>query len=192
MNNQKVNNVEKNDPFSSYTVGSLVIAAIMFLSLFFGWSYIFNTGSGVEIGVNGWNYVCLSFTWYFKTTNEVVFGNVASFYYYVKYLVVTLTVLTMIAFYLLIALGVCSFINVKRTSKDLTTVNGIVSIMLAVVFLACFIVALCMGPKMIKGYCSNNPKCSVCSLAILPMFIALSNAILNFVLRSKMIESSEE
>lgn len=190
-NNQKPITQEKNDPFSSYTVGSLVIIAILFLSLFFGWSYIFNTSSGVEIGINGWNYVCLSFTWYFKTTNEVVFGNVASFYYYVKYLVITLTVLTAIVFYLLVALAPIAFINVKKSNVEITTVNAILSLIVAAILLACFIVSLCMGPKMIKGYCSNNPKCSVCSLAILPMFVAISNAILNFVLRSKMLENAE-
>ena len=155
MNNkQKEINIEKNDPFSSYTVGSLVLIGILFLSLFFGWSYIFNTDSGVEIGVNGWNYVCLSFTWYFKTTNEVLFGNVAAFYYYVKYIVVVLTVVTAIAFYLLIALAPIAFINIKKSSAKLATANGILSVVLAVVLLVCFIVSLCMGPKMIKGYCS--------------------------------------
>ena len=192
MNNkQKEINIEKNDPFSSYTVGSLVLIGILFLSLFFGWSYIFNTDSGVEIGVNGWNYVCLSFTWYFKTTNEVLFGNVAAFYYYVKYIVVVLTVVTAIAFYLLIALAPIAFINIKKSSAKLATANGILSVVLAVVLLVCFIVSLCMGPKMIKGYCSNNPKCSVCSLAILPMFIAIANGVLNFVLRHKMLENIE-
>lgn len=192
MNNkQKEINIEKNDPFSSYTVGSLVLIGILFLSLFFGWSYIFNTDSGVEIGVNGWNYVCLSFTWYFKTTNEVLFGNVAAFYYYVKYIVVVLTVVTAIAFYLLIALAPIAFINIKKSSAKLATANGILSVVLAVVLLVCFIVSLCMGPKMIKGYCSNNPKCSVCSLSILPMFIAIANGVLNFVLRHKMLENIE-
>ena len=192
MNNkQKVTNLEKNDPFSSYTVGSLVLIGILFLSLFFGWSYIFNTDSGVEIGVNGWNYVCLSFTWYFKTTNEVLFGNVAAFYYYVKHIVVVLTVVTAVAFYLLVALAPIAFINIKKSSVKLATVNGILSVVLAVVLLVCFIVSLCMGPKMIKGYCSSNPKCSVCSLAILPMFIAIANGVLNFILRHKMLENIE-
>ena len=139
-NNQKsAMSLVKDDPFSSYTVGSLVIVAVLFLSLFFGWSYIYNTEVGVEIGINGWNYVCLSFTWYFKTTDTTVFGHVNSFYYYVKHLVVAETVLTMIAFWLLVSLVPLSCFNIKKANKKLTTVTAIVSIVLAVVFLACFV-----------------------------------------------------
>ena len=163
MNNNQ-NNIKKpmkEDPYSSFTVGSFIILVILLLFFFFGWSYIYNTEYGVEIGINGWNYICLGFSHAYKSMNKVVFGDVDSFYYYVNHLVEAETIITFVSF------------------------------LLAVTFLACFIVALVMTPKMVSGYCSGNKNCSVHSLALIPFFAALGNGIVNFVLLHKMGESAE-
>ena len=192
-NNTKITKKSfKEDPYSSFTVGSLFILAILFLFFFFGWSYIYNTEYGVEIGINGWNYICLGFSHAFKSTNTGLFGNVDSFYYYVKGLVVAETIITFIAFWLVVALSVIAGFNVRKANRKLVLIAGIASVVLAIVFLGCFVVALSMTPKMVSGYCGGNKKCSVHSLALLSFFVALGNAIVNFALLHKMNEDTEE
>ena len=193
MNNNQ-NNIKKpmkEDPYSSFTVGSFIILVIILLFFFFGWSYIYNTEYGVEIGINGWNYICLGFSHAYKSMNKVVFGDVDSFYYYVNHLVEAETIITFVSFWLVIGLGVFAFFNIRKANRKFALIGGIGSIVLAVTFLACFIVALVMTPKMVSGYCSGNKNCSVHSLALIPFFAALGNGIVNFVLLHKMGESAE-
>ena len=186
-NQKAVKKPVKEDPYSSFTVGSLIILAILLLFFFFGWSYIYNTDiKDVEIGMNGWNYICLGFSHDFKSMNKVAYGEVDSFYYWVKNLVVTETIITFVTFWLVIALGVVAFLNVKKANRKVALILGYASIVLALSFLACFVVALTMTPKMVSGFCSGNKACSVHSLALIPFFASIGNAIVNFVLAHKM------
>ena len=196
MNNENQKNVKKtvkDDPYSSFTVGSVIILAILLLCFFFGWSYIYNTepGVGVEIGINGWNYICLGFTNAFKSTNKTVFGDVDSFYYWVKNWVKAETIITFVAFWLVIGLIAVSVMNIRKTNRKLALASAIGSIVLALVFLACFVIALTMTPKMVKGFCGGNKSCSVHSLALIPFFVTVGNAVTNFALHHKMSEAPE-
>ena len=191
MNNESQNPVKKqikDDPYSGFTVGSLVMVAILFLFYFFGWSYVYNTEYGVEIGINGWNYICLGFSHAYKSTNKDVFGDVDAFYYWVKHFVEAETIITFVSFFLAVGLTVLAAFDIKKANKRLSLIIGIVSVVLALVFLGCFVVALTMTPKMVKGYCSGNKNCSVHSLALIPFFLTFGNAIVNFVLHYKMSE----
>ena len=196
MNNENqtvVKKTIKEDPCSSFTVGSLVILAIMLLLFFFGWSYVYNTDiSGVEIGMNGWNYICLGFSRDFKSLNKVAYGEVDSFYYWVRYFVETETILTFVAFWLVLALGGVAFLNVRKANKKIALILGIASVVLALTFLACFVVSVSMTPKMVAGFCGGNKACSVHSLALIPFFVAIGNAVVNFVLAYKMGQDLEE
>ena len=196
MNNENQSALKKpikEDPYSSFTVGSLIILAILLLFFFFGWSYIYNTDiNGVEIGMNGWNYICLGFTHDFKSLNKVAYGEVDSFYYWVKHFIEAETTITFVTFWLVIALGAVAVLNVRKTNRKVALILGFSSIVLALAFLGCFVVALTMTPKMVAGFCSGNKACSVHSLALIPFFAAVGNAILNFVLAYKMREDLEQ
>ena len=185
---KKVMTIE--EKISSLASSSLILLGVLLLSFFFGWCYIFNTDVGVEVGCNGWNFVCMSFSWHFKST-AAVFGNIAvPFYYYAKIYTIILTILTMSSFYLILIMGGLSALNIKKLNNSLTKIILWLSILNALVLLGCFIVALMMnGSRILPKYCSGNPKCSIQSLAIFPFIISLvivvSNGMLLYNLSNK-------
>ena len=165
----------------------LIMMGIMLISFFFGWCYIYNTDYGVEVGCNGWNFICQSFSWNF-TSPDKIYGDMAvPFYHYAEPYVVVLEVFTMVSFYLtliMIALAAC---NIRKPHRKITTVFMIVSIIYSLSFIGSFIVALTMnGSRILKGYCGGNPACSIQSLIIFPFLFSLIVMILNIVLRYKL------
>ena len=76
-----------------FTVGALIGCIALLLFYFVGWSYIYNTEAGVEIGVNGWNLIAAFLSGNYKGVGGAV-GNVSMpFYYYAKNITVALSVL---------------------------------------------------------------------------------------------------
>ena len=171
----------------------VVLLGLMLIFFFFGWCYIYNKDYGVEVGCNGWNFICMSFCWNFKST-EKVFGDMAvPFYYYAKYYVIVLEIMTMIIFYLTIILLILACLNLNKVNRTITTVFMFVSIVYSVALLAAFITALTMnGSKILPKYCGGNPKCSVDSLIIFPFLLSLVILIINIVLRNKLAENEIE
>ena len=104
----------------------IILLGLMFIFFFFGWCYVYNTSYGVEVNCSGWNFICMSFSWNFKSTNTV-FGDIAvPFYYYAKYYVIVLEVMTTIIFYLTLILVALAAINLKKNSRKITTVFMVV------------------------------------------------------------------
>ena len=164
-----------------------ILLGLMFVFFFFGWCYIYNTKYGVEVGCNGWNFICMSFCWNFKSPNSI-FGDMAvPFFHYAKYFVIILEILTTIIFYMTLALVALACFNLKKPRRIITKVSLIVSIVYAVIILAAFVTALCMNASdILPGYCSGNPACSIQSLIIFPFLLAVLIIIVNALLLKKL------
>lgn len=171
----------------------IILLGLMFIFFFFGWCYVYNTQYGVEVNCNGWNFICMSFCWNFKSSNAV-FGDIAvPFYYYAKYYVIVLQIITTIIFYLTLILVVLAAINLKKNSRKITTVFMVVSIIYSVTLLAAFVTALTMnGSRILPKYCSNNPACSIQSLIIFPFLLSVAILLINIYLRSKLLKQEIE
>lgn len=167
---------------------SIILLGVMLLFFFFGWCYIYNSKYGVEVGCSGWNFICQSFCWNFKSDSKV-FGDMAiPFYYYAKYHVITLEIVTTVIFYLTIILIILAVINLVKPYITVTQISLIISSLYSVVILAAFIVALAMnGSKILPKYCSNNPACSIQSLIIFPFLLSLGILAVNIVLFRKLV-----
>ena len=171
----------------------LVLLGIMFIFFFFGWCYVYNKKYGVEANCSGWNFICMSFCWNFKSPNQV-FGDMAvPLFHYAKYHVIVLEIITTILFYLTLIMIALACFNLKKPRRIITTIFMIISIFYSVTFLAAFITALTMnGSRILPGYCSNNPACSVDSLIIFPFLLSVLIMILNIVLRNKLASKEME
>lgn len=193
-NEQKtVKQFSEEEKINLYKGLTLILLGLMLIFFFFGWCYVYNTDYGVEANCNGWNFICMSFSWNFKSTNKA-FGDMAvPFYYYAKYYVIVLEIMTTVIFYLTLALIVLGAINIKKNSKKIATIFMIVSIVNSVILLAAFITALTMnGSKILPRYCSGNPACSIQSLIIFPFLLSVSIMVLNIVLRKKLSDNQPE
>lgn len=188
-----IKEMTKEEKINLYRGMIVVLLGLMLIFFFFGWCYIYNKDYGVEVGCNGWNFICMSFCWNFKST-EKVFGDMAvPFYYYAKYYVIVLEIMTTIIFYLTIILLILACLNLNKVNRTITTVFMFVSIVYSVALLAAFITALTMnGSKILPKYCGGNPKCSVDSLIIFPFLLSLVILIINIVLRNKLAENEIE
>ena len=180
----------KEDKINLFRVGTVFFLGVLLLFFFFGWCYIRNTKYGVEAGMNGWNFICLSFCWAFKSTNTTMLGDVAMpFYYYAQVFIVILTVLACIIFWVTVASIVISIMNLAKRSVIKTTIVLVLSLINSVTLLTAFVVALIMNASdIIPIYCSGNPACSIRSLTILPFLISALILVLNIFLRKKLLE----
>ena len=165
----------------------IVLLGLMFIFFFFGWCYVYNTQYGVEVNCSGWNFICMSFCWNFKSSNKV-FGDMAvPFYYYAKYYVIVLQIMTTIIFYLTLILVALAAINLKKASRKVTTIFMVVSFIYSITLFAAFITALTMnGSKILPKYCSGNPACSIQSLIIFPFLLSVTILLINMYLRAKL------
>ena len=184
MENKKVKQeMSLEDKKKVLAQSGIILGAVLLLCYFFGFSYIWNTSYGSEASVNGWNYIFACLTWTFKGTNGV-YGKwlAVPFNYYAKYYVRVLSVAVTVSLVILLAYIVVSCFNIKKYHQKLEYISIALLYMLAVSFLVCIIVALTMnGSKILPKYCSNNPKCSIATLAFFPFFISLIAAITHSV-----------
>ena len=166
-----------------------ILLGLMLVFFFFGWCYVYNKDYGVEVNCSGWNFICMSFCWNFKST-EKVFGDIAiPFYYYAQYHVIILEIMTTVIFYLTIVLIALAAFNLKKANRKITSVFMVVSIIYSALLLAAFITALTMnGSKILPKYCGGNPKCSVDSLIIFPFLLSIAIMITNIVLKKNLDE----
>lgn len=166
-----------------------ILLGLMLVFFFFGWCYVYNKDYGVEVNCSGWNFICMSFCWNFKST-AMVFGDIAvPFYYYAQYHVIILEIMTTVVFYLTIVLIALAAFNLKKANRKITNVFMVVSIIYSAFLLAAFITALTMnGSKILPKYCGGNPKCSVDSLIIFPFLLSIVIMITNIVLKKNLDE----
>ena len=166
-----------------------ILLGLMLVFFFFGWCYVYNKDYGVEVNCSGWNFICMSFCWNFKST-EKVFGDMAvPFYYYAQYYVIVLEIITTVIFYLTLVLIALAAFNLKKPNRKITSVFMVISIIYSIFLLAAFITALAMnGSKILPKYCGGNPKCSVDSLIIFPFLLSIAIMITNIILRKNLKE----
>ena len=166
-----------------------ILLGLMLVFFFFGWCYVYNKDYGVEVNCSGWNFICMSFCWNFKST-EKVFGDIAiPFYYYAQYHVIILEIMTTVIFYLTIVLIALAAFNLKKANRKITGAFMVVSIIYSAFLLAAFVTALTMnGSKILPKYCGGNPKCSVDSLIIFPFLLSIVIMITNIVLKKNLDE----
>ena len=194
-NNQKnAKEIVKDNDYSGFTVTSLLIVVALLFCFFFGFIYIFNFDIGeAEIGMNGWNFICLGFCFKYKSVETGLFGNVYSFYYHEPAFIVALTIMTMVVFYLTLASLILVFYNVKKNSTKLTCAITIISFADALMLLAVFVVGLLLNvTALTRGEFCDNPACSTGSLAIIPAVVAFGNGLLNHFFRNKLLEDKEQ
>ena len=192
-NQKDIKTVANEDSYGGFTVGSFFLVVALFFTFFFGWIFVQNFEQGdTEIGMNGWNFICLSFCWAFKSSNVTAFGKSYIFYYYEPGFVVTLTILTMLVFYISIALLVMVFRNIKRNSQKITRLVIILSFVDALLLLACFVTGLFLNatPLTRSQWCSN-PACGSMSLAIIPALVVFGNGLLNLFFRKRLLRDQE-
>ena len=166
-----------------------ILLGLMLVFFFFGWCYVYNKDYGVEVNCSGWNFICMSFCWNFKST-EKVFGDMAvPFYYYAQYYVIVLEIITTVIFYLTLVLIALAAFNLKKPNRKITSVFMVISIIYSIFLLAAFITALTMnGSKILPKFCSSNPKCSVDSLISFPFLLSIVIMITNIILRKNLKE----
>ena len=195
-NYQKPQTYEKmtdEEKINLYRGLAIILLGLMFFLFFLRWCFINNTEYGVEASCNGWNFICMSFSWNFKSPNSV-FGDMASpFNYYAHELTVTLTIMTMIVFYLTLILVALAVLHLKKPNRILALSSLIVSIVYSVTLLGAFIVALIMNASdILPFYCSGNPACSIQSLIIIPFLVSVLIVIINALLLRKLTPKKEE
>ena len=181
-----MSNEEKINLYRGMTI---VLLGLMLIFFFFGWCYVYNKDYGVEVGCNGWNFICMSFYWNFTSPNQI-FGDMAvPFFHWAKYYVIVLEIITTVIFYLTLILIALACVNLKKANRKITTVFMVISILYSVALLAAFITALTMnGSRILPKYCGGNPKCSVDSLIIFPFLLSIVIMIVNILLRNKLKE----
>ena len=169
----------------------IIVGAVLLLCYFFGFSYIWNTTYGSEASVNGWNYIFACLSWTFKGTNGV-YGKwlAVPFNFYAKYYVRVLAVATTVNLVILLSYIAVSVFNIIKYRPKLEIASMILLYVLAFSYLVCIVVALTMnGSNILPKYCSNNPKCSIATLAFFPFFITLIAAIIHSVFLYKNAEA---
>ena len=191
--NKTIKEANKEDSYTGYSVGSFFLVVALFFTFFFGWCFVQNFEKHLtEIGISGWNFICLSFCWTFKTTNTAAFGKTNIFYYYQPGFVITLTILTMLMFYVTLALLVMVFRNVKRNSPKITRIVIILSFVDALLLLACFVTGLLLNTtELTRNQWCSNPACGSMSLAIIPALVATINGVVNIFFRKRLLSDKE-
>ena len=170
-----------------FTVGALVGCIALLLFYFVGWSYIYNTEAGVEIGVNGWNLIAAFLSGNYKGVGGAV-GNVSMpFYYYAKNITVALSVLAFVSFvFVLIITGLVITNICLKNKRFISKIIHVLFYVLGAIFIACIVVALCMKHgRILRVYCSGNPQCSMQTLIFFQAILSIGLGIVYSVFLHK-------
>ena len=147
----------------AYTVGGLVGCAVLLLLYFVGWSYIYNTDGGVEVGISGWNLIIAFMTNNYKGVGAGIGQISAPFYCYAQSLTVALSILAFVSFIFVLVIIGLSILNICLNNKRwLSKIIHILFYALAAIFIASIVVSLCMKhSRILRVYCSGKPACSM-------------------------------
>lgn len=153
---------------------SLVMGLIILLLFFMNWAYVFNTDSGTEVSVTGFNCLVSGISGNYEGTESSIGDMAMPFYYYAKAESVTLSSITVATFFVLLAM-IVAFALASIKNKEYFVIAGLVlGVALTGLLFVSYSVALSMkGAKILSGYCGGNVKCSIRSEAILPALLSL-------------------
>ena len=158
-----------------FTVGALVGCIALILFYFVGWSYIYNTEAGVEIGINGWNLIIAFMSSNYKGVGGGVGSISLPFYYYAKSITVALSVLAFVSFiFVLIITGLIIANLCLKNKRIISKIIHILFYVLGAIFIASIVVALCMKHgRILRVYCSGNPACSMQTLIFFQAILSI-------------------
>lgn len=127
----------------------------------------------VEIGASGWN--CLEI--FIKNDYTSAESQLAPFYYHVTQtggepFVTMLATATFVAVASIVLSLVTQAVIFFTKAHKLSLITAALDFIAAAAFIVAFASALACSGKMIPGYCSGNPACSVRSFALFPAIFA--------------------
>ena len=155
---------------------SLVVAGILLLLMLSHWVAIYNSDiQKNEIEVSGFNCVAAALSGNYKSADVSAFGNMAVFQYHAEAYIVKLSVITVVAMFLVIAhLLVQLFAVITNKQKVFNLLAILFALAETAIFIACYVVALSFRDSgILTTYCRGNKACSIRSQAILPVIFAL-------------------
>lgn len=162
------------EKFPIYNIVIIVALAVLFLTYFFNWVYVYNTSFGTEVKVSGWSFFVACITGEFTSANKI-YGDLAMpFYYDAKSYCLELAPLTVVAIALTTATLIVVILALITKKNNLSIIAVLTSLSNFVVLIVCFSIALSMKDgTILSRYCSNNPACSIRSLAIIPAILSI-------------------
>ncbi|MGN1104378.1 MAG: hypothetical protein ACI4QI_05820, partial [Candidatus Coproplasma sp.] len=110
-------------------------------------------------------------------------GNISvPFYYYAQSYVEVLGILTIVSVFLVLVAAAIEIAAVKTGRHGLSYLSVVIDILLLIVLVAGFAVALFMKESnILPKYCSGNPACSIRSLIIIPVIVAVALLVIDAV-----------
>lgn len=158
------------------------VCVVAIICYFFNWVYVYNSDYGIEVKASGFSFLASVLTGNYTGTGGI-YGDIAvPFYYYAANACEVLGALTIIAAILgLLALAILIVVRITKI-HEVSFVSIILSVASTIVLFCAFIVALGMNDgKILPVYCSGNPKCSICSLAIVPAIVMAVSVVLQVI-----------
>ena len=172
---------EKEEKFTSdvkklrlFPILALAVAIIVLFLFFTDWAFVYNTDSGTEVSVSGFNCLVSGTSGNYSGTEKAIGDMAMPFYYYAKAESVALSSVTVAAFFVLLA-TIVAYALASVTNKEHFNIAGLVlGFVLMVLLFVCYSKALSMkDAKILSDYCGGNVKCSIRSEAILPALLML-------------------
>ncbi len=155
-------------------IAAACAALVAVLCFFFDFAQVYNSNSGVEVNVSGFSFAIAALTGKFDSAS-VIYGDISvPFYYYAEDMSVILGALALMALIATVAVIALQAWAIIKPHKRLHILSIIVSVALAVLLIACFVVGLAMNDSnIISVYCSGNTACSIRSYAIVAAVVAV-------------------
>ncbi len=169
---------------------SLLFAGALLLFMLVNWAAVYNTNSGIEVKISGFNCVASGLSGNYSGTGSA-FGDMAvPFNYYAAAYVKKLALVTVAAMFVSIVRILIEIFATVSNKQGAFNVLGIaVGTAQTALFIVCYVVALSMkDAEILSGYCGGNPDCSIVSTAILPAvfaFLSLAAPILGLLLSER-------
>lgn len=157
------------------SLASLLFAGLLLLFMLVNWAAVYNTSSGIEVKITGFNCVASGLSGNYTGT-DAAFGNMAvPFEYYASAYVKRLCLLSVVVMFVSIArILVDIFASITNKQGAFNFLSVAFGVAQTALFTACYVVALSMkDASILSVYCGGNPDCSIVSLAILPAVFAL-------------------
>ena len=172
------------------SLASLLFAGLLLIFMLVNWAAVYNTDSGIEVKISGFNCVAAGLSGNYTGT-DAAFGDMAvPFHYYAESYVKTLSVLSVIVMFVSIArILVEIFASITNKQGAFNFLGIGFGAAQSALFIWCYSVALSMkDARILAVYCGGNPACSIVSTAILPAVFAIlsiSIPVLGLILSKK-------
>lgn len=155
-------------------IAATCAAVVAVLCFFFDFAQVYNSSSGVEVNVSGFSFAIAALTGKFDSASAI-YGDISvPFYYYAEDMSLILGVFALIALIAAVAVIAMQTWAIIKPHKRLNILSIIVSVALAILLIACFVVGLAMNDSnIISVYCSGNTACSIRSYAIVAAVVAV-------------------